>query len=280
MKRLLIGIFTFLMGLGCMAQSDYFGSMVPARQTKSILPDTPNVTDAQGRKQGLWSKKYDNGNCRYRATFKDDQVVDSLVRYHENGKKSALIVYRADGVGNALLYDESERPIAQGLYRGNLRDSLWRLFDAEHHVTAIEPYDKGVLNGVVTVYYPNGDVAEETSYVNGIKQGPWRQYFRGMAKKVTASYRNGQLHGEFKGYNQEAICDVDGQYDNGREQGIWKLYDNDTHERYELNYNNGVLINAAELDERMQKKAAEYEKQRKFIKDPDNFRADPEGYLR
>ncbi|RYF99451.1 MAG: hypothetical protein EOO02_16880, partial [Chitinophagaceae bacterium] len=35
---------------------------------------------------------------------------------------------------------------------------------------------KGKLNGVKKVFYKNGKIAEETTYVNGIKNGPYKKY--------------------------------------------------------------------------------------------------------
>ena len=280
MKRLLVSVFLLLMGLGCMAQTDFFGSMEPARQTKSKLPDTPNVTDSQGRKQGAWSKRYDNGNYRYQATFVDNKPVGMLTRYHENGKKSVQIDYRADGKGYARLYDDTEKLMAEGLYLDTRRDSLWRYYNVDNQLNSVEPYVNGELNGVVVVYYPNGDVAEEITYLNGRKEGSWFQYYRGNGKKLMAAYHNNLLHGSYKTYSPLAEGDMEGQYENGQEQGIWKIYDSEKREYYNKNYKNGVLQNSAELEKRMQEKAAEYEKNRKFIKDPEQFRSDPDGYLR
>ena len=57
------------------------------------LPDKPNVTDANGLKQGEWGPKYDNGQYKYVATFKDGRPVGSVVRYTRDGKKSMQMTY-------------------------------------------------------------------------------------------------------------------------------------------------------------------------------------------
>lgn len=280
MKRLLVNILSLLFCVSAMAQSDFFGGMVPVQQKKTNLPDAPNFTDSRGKKQGAWSKKYDNGNYRYQATFKDDQPVGELVRYFENGKKSAVINYRPDGKGEARLYDDSERLIAEGLYIGNKRDSLWRYYNEAQQLTSVEPYANGLLDGVVMVYYSNGDVAEEITYVKGKKEGVWKQYYRGNGRKLVASHRNDLLQGEYKTFNVSGICDVSGLYEGGQEQGTWTFYDSEAQKNYELKYKNGVLQNPKAVEQRLQDKAAEYEKKRKLLKDPEQYRNDPEGYMR
>jgi len=42
-----------------------------------------NVTDAGGKKQGPWVKKYPNGNIMYQGTFRDDKPVGLFKRYTE-----------------------------------------------------------------------------------------------------------------------------------------------------------------------------------------------------
>jgi len=38
----------------------------------------------------------------------------------------------------------------------------------------LENYKEGKLDGLRSVYYPDGKIAEETNYVKGIKQGAYK----------------------------------------------------------------------------------------------------------
>ena len=43
-----------------------------------------NITDQTGKKQGLWIKKYPNGNIQYEGIFKNDHPVGEFKRYSED----------------------------------------------------------------------------------------------------------------------------------------------------------------------------------------------------
>ena len=59
--------------------------------------DSINQVDEKGLKQGLWIKKYPNGNINYEGYFKDDRPVKLMKRYFENGDiKSSFIFYDND----------------------------------------------------------------------------------------------------------------------------------------------------------------------------------------
>jgi len=261
------------------AQFDVFGNSIPVREKKQNLPQSPNITDSNGLKQGEWSKTYDNGNYRYKATFKDNKPVGEMIRYHENGKKSAVINYNTDGKGMAKLFDEAENLIAEGVYLGTIRDSTWRFYDEKKTLKSTENYVNGLIDGVVTVFYPNGSVSEEVAYRKGVKHGPWKQYFRGGGVQLEAEYRDGKLHGVYKTFNGSGVCDVLGRYSEGKEDGDWKIFDAEKKEYYILKYDKGKLVNASEIDKRMEKKLAEYERNRRMLKDPEQYRNDSEGYM-
>ena len=71
-----------------------------------------NFTDASGRKQGKWEKKYESGKIRYTGTFKNDIPVGTFTYFFEReGGKMSEINYRGTtGVGYAKLYHRSRRP--------------------------------------------------------------------------------------------------------------------------------------------------------------------------
>lgn len=280
MKRILFSVICMTLSLTTWAQSDVFGNPVPGSAVRKNLPDSPNITDARGWKQGEWSKKYDNGNYRYKAVFKDDVLVGEMIRYFENGKKSAVITVLGSGKSSAKLFDEAEKLMGEGLYVDNKRDSIWRFYNEQGELSSTEPYSAGVLDGVMTIYYPNGDVAEEMVFVKGVKHGPWKQYYRKSGKRLEGTYENGLLQGKYKTYDLRGVCDVDGQYDKGLEQGNWTVWDADENKSYIVKYKNSVIQNSKELDERQSKKMADFERVRRTLKDPDQYRNDPDGYIR
>ncbi|QNQ08427.1 toxin-antitoxin system YwqK family antitoxin [Sphingomonas alpina] len=60
-----------------------------------------------------------------------------------------------------------------------------------------------IRDGRFTAYHPNGAIASEGTYSDGIEQGLWRDY-----------HDNGRIAAE-------------GQYDRGQESGVWRYWDSD-----------------------------------------------------
>lgn len=264
------------------AQTNFFGNKAPSGK-KSLtvnLPDKPNLTDSNGQKQGEWAKKYDNGYYRYVATFVNDRPVGLLVRYSEQGKKTAEIQYADSDKGKARLFDDTERLMAEGNYVRNQRDSIWTFFSPKGEVTSREPYVNGKLHGVSSVYYPNGQIAEETTYADGVKHGSWKAYHLGKVLKSRAQYANGLLEGKFESFTPEGVPDLQGNYKNGKQEGVWNVYDSETKTYFEMKFSQDVLLNSDEINQRMNKKLKQQEKESKRLKDPERYRNDPEGYLR
>ena len=48
-----------------------------------------NELDASGKKQGIWTKTYKNGNLRYRGQFKDDKPQGLFYYYFSSGESQA-----------------------------------------------------------------------------------------------------------------------------------------------------------------------------------------------
>jgi len=125
-----------------------------------------NQLDAQGRKQGAWTKKDATGKVLYQATFKDDKPVGEMKRFHSNGKLKAVMVF-AEGSeeSDAKLYDERGILIAQGKYIGQKKAGEWNYFVGPK-VVSTEMYLNGQKNGVCKRFYQTGELLEESTWKN------------------------------------------------------------------------------------------------------------------
>ena len=59
--------------------------------------DTINKTDASGKKQGHWIKRYENGNIQYNGYFKDDKPIGEFKRFYEDAQLRSVQVFNTDG---------------------------------------------------------------------------------------------------------------------------------------------------------------------------------------
>jgi len=67
------------------------------------------------------------------------------------------------------------------------------LFDAKGRVLKKTPYVKGKKDGVLEVYYPNGDVMAQITYVNNIRQGRAIKYNKDGSINQEVLFQNGHL---------------------------------------------------------------------------------------
>lgn len=274
------------------AQFDVFGGMAPKDKQKTAtsekknvkkfsLPDKPNVTDAQGRKQGEWCKKYENGQYVYVATFKDGKPVGTTVRYYETGKKSSELTYNADGTIYAVMYFEDEKVASKGLFTADhQRTGKWEFYNEDGYKVALSTYKNGKLNGTSFTYFDNGAVSDESNYVDDVLHGPWFQYLPNGKRRLDTHYVNGKLDGLYKYWNVDGELSVEGYYRNGVQIGDWKIYESEATKKFFLmKYdNNGHLLNEEEVQQRMNDFMDKCEETRKFIVDPQDYINNPESY--
>lgn len=266
------------------AAQDFFGNLAPLSEQKKeekkiSLPDKPNATDSQGRKQGEWARKYPNGRYRYVATFVDNQPVGTTTRYNENGTKSATLTYDSLGTCHAELFNEEGKLTATGLYASEKRIGLWKSFTNNGKLLSTENYKDGILHGQAITYFPTGEKHSESFFANGEKEGIETEYYRNGRKRCITTYHLGICHGEFKFWEEGGRLTIDGKYKNGHRIGNWKMIDATTGESFVMRYdNNGKLLNHNDILEREQKQFELDERNRQKLVDPEDFTQNPEEY--
>ncbi len=283
MKKITLSLLGLCLSISLFAQ---FESMMGAPSSElnkqgSNVKTGKNFTDAKGWKQGEWEKRTQDGNLIYKATFKDDKPVGILTRYYPSGMKKAVVEYDALGgsLGKAQLFDEKEILFADGFYADNKKDSVWRYIDRFKNVICIESYKNGKHNGKTTFFYQGGSPYEEINYVEDVKEGDWIQYFKGGQVKLKSQYLHGLLVGSFKILFEDGSSEVVGFYKNGKEDGIWRFYLPDGKVDYDIKYKNGQILNADEIDRKKSDRIKQLEKNKNSVKDPEQYRNDPDGYM-
>lgn len=194
----------------------------------SLVSQNINQTDANGQKQGVWTRTYSNGVPRYEGQFKNNHPFGEFKYYYESGKIKAVTVFSTDGiVARTKTYHENSQPMAEGKYIKQKRDSIWLFYsDVDGKLLSSETYKKGVLHGTTKTFYPEtGNVAETIEYFNGIKEGPYKKYFPDGELMTEGTYKNDVLVGKFTLYHPNGKIQVKGKYKNGRQIGNWEYFD-------------------------------------------------------
>ncbi|HNY14291.1 MAG TPA: toxin-antitoxin system YwqK family antitoxin [Bacteroidales bacterium] len=200
-----------------------------------------NKTDAQGKKQGPWIRKYPSGSILYEGTFVDDKPVGVFKRYNQNNSLNSVLVYSSDGrKASASFYHPNGFILSRGKYTDQLREGTWKFYSSETNgcLLSEENYSKNVRHGVALKYYPDSTVAEKISYINGIKSGEWTQYHPNGKIYLRTSYVNGLLDGKFETWYDNGKTHYSGMYRYNLRKGKWKIYAADGTLKHEIDFDN------------------------------------------
>lgn len=84
---------------------------------------------------------------------------------------------------------------------------------------------EGKKEGIVQIFFENGQLNEIRSYKNNLMDGTWEMYNIYKVKVSVANYKNGLKHGKWYIYDDTGTLLYDMEYVNGEKTGTWKKYD-------------------------------------------------------
>lgn len=208
----------------------FFFLAVAVLMSLSVVGQDMNRTDAKGRRQGMWTDFYPNGQKRYEGQFKNDKCKGTFRYYDEQGNLQATNEF--DKSGEKCLnktYAPNGRVIATGYYINRKKEGEWKYFDKNSGQLLLTEDNKGgKVNGWSRLYNPNnGKLAEETQFVNGQPEGVCHKYSDTGVLQMECQYHQGQLNGPCKTYFPNTALKEEGQYVNGKKSGEWKTYNED-----------------------------------------------------
>lgn len=190
-----------------------------------------NKFDEKGRRHGDWKGTYeDKKKPRYEGTFKHGKET-GLFKFYNEDEKSTLMATRdfsaKDGSSYTIFYDSIGIKTGEGKEINRLREGEWKFYHTgKTTIMSIEKYSKGKLNGIRKVFFPDGKIAEETEYVNDVKNGIYKKYTEKGIVLEQSTYKNGKFNGQAVFRDSHGDLAAKGQFTNGRRTGMWQYYEN------------------------------------------------------
>lgn len=215
-----------------------------------------NQTDAQGRKQGVWEKKYPSSIAyEYKGQFKNDQPVGTFTYFYPSNKVKIVVKHdEKTKRSEAYMYYETGNLMSFGIYKNQKKDSVWTKFGPSKRISARETFKNDVLEGKTIVYYVPEDladksvkIAKESFYKNGKLEGEAIEYFQNGVIKAKSNYLNGLRHGQFLTNHPNGKPMLEEHYKYNYKNGFFRAFDEEGKETGRMYYKMGTLLEGDEL---------------------------------
>jgi antitoxin component YwqK of YwqJK toxin-antitoxin module len=196
-----------------------------------LFAQEENQVDKNGKKQGLWKGFYEESKRqRYEGTFENDKEVGVFTYFDDTKAKSVIATrtFSQNGtVAEAIFYDQNKNIVSRGKTVNRLKEGEWKYFHkASTKLLCVEFYKNGKLEGLRKVFFENGAIAEETSYVNGIKNGPYKKYTEKGIVLEESNFSKGKYEGIATFRESNGQLSAKGPFVDGGKMGMWQFYSN------------------------------------------------------
>lgn len=197
-----------------------------------------NRLDGENRKQGNWKFFHDNGMVQLEGRFLNDQKNGYFKEYDQNGKLIVASKWQ-DG--------EKQEDVDELTKLEVLRD-----YYPDGKVMIFQTFKNGVAHGIRREYSKDGEIAAGFIYENGkriaegitgqdgVRNGPWKDFYTTGQLRAEGLYQDGQMSGKWKFYHINGAIEQTGEFDRqGRPVGKWTWFYPSGNLLREENYING-----------------------------------------
>lgn len=199
--------------------------------SQTLLSQTDfNKLDSQGKKHGPYKGFYEESKRpRYEGTFEHGKEI-GLFNFYDDTKAKSIIATREfnakDNSAYTTFFDQAKNKVSEGKVVNKLFEGQWKYYhQASQTVMTIENYKSGKLEGVRSVFYPSGKIAEETSYKNNFKDGVYKKYSEDGIVLEESVFKNNEYSGLAIFKNPDGSVVSKGQFVNGKKAGIWQFFE-------------------------------------------------------
>ena len=189
-----------------------------------------NKLDEKGKKNGPWKGIYeDTKNLKYEGTFEHGKEVGLFI-FFDNTKTKKVIATREfnpkDNSAYTIFYDQNKNKVSEGKVVNKLFEGRWNYYHkASKAIMTIENYTNGKLEGLRSVFYPNGKIAEEINFKDNLKEGICKRYTENGIVIEESAYKNNEYNGTTTFKDSDGNLISKGNFVDGKKAGVWHFYE-------------------------------------------------------
>lgn len=195
-----------------------------------LLQAQSNVLDANGKKQGIWKGIYEESKRpRYEGSFSHGKEV-GLFKFFDDTKLGSVIATREfnskDNGAYTIFYDQKNNKVSEGNVINKLYEGQWKYYhQASDKIMTTENYKNGKLEGLRSVCYLSGKIAEEAFCVANFKDGNYKKYSENGIILEESIYKNNEYNGLAIFKDPDGSLVSKGKFLNGKKVGVWQFFE-------------------------------------------------------
>lgn len=191
---------------------------------------TFNALDEKGKKHGVWKGVYEESKRpRYQGVFSHGKET-GLFKFFDDTKAGDVIATREFNPLNneayTIFYDQSKNKVSEGKVVNKLFEGQWKYYHrASTKIMTVENYKNGKLEGLRTVFFPDGKIAEEMNFKNNLKEGLYKKYTEKGIVLEESFFKNNDYNGKAIFRDTDGNVASSGIFVNGKKTGIWQFFE-------------------------------------------------------
>jgi len=199
--------------------------------TNTLIVFGQNKLDEKGKKHGKWIGYHQpSKNIRYEGTFEHGVEKDTFYFYDDIKSKTvnAIRVFSENGTKVYTKFYNGKFLVSEGAEINRKREGEWKYYHYNSkQIMTTEFYKNNELEGLRSVFYENGVLAEECFYKNGKKDGVYKKFATNRIVLEESFFVNGQNEGKIIIRDVDGKIIIKGNYKKGLSVGIWEYYENE-----------------------------------------------------
>ena len=163
-----------------------------------------NQLNNNNQKNGPWIEYHEKTNTkRYTGNFKNNKPTGIFNYYSVEGFLFAKLNFINDSIAESKMFFDSGKIMAQGIFLNKIKEGKWITYSRYGDILNVFNFKKGEMDGKQLLYFPienetnSVKLMEEYNCKNGLKNGPWYQYYQLGKLKVEGSFKMGKKDGDF-----------------------------------------------------------------------------------
>lgn len=207
-----------------------------------------NMLNKNGKKTGLWIKKYKNGKTKLKSYFKNGKPHGISIKFDTKGDTVSILNYLKNKT-EVKIYSKTPNVILyKGSYNKNKkRIGRWFSYYNNGKYRAIENFTNGKKNGVSIYFHKNGKRSDVSTFKNDTLHGKRKKFHSNGKPFKEYFFNNGVEHGKITSYDFNGKLSYEGNYIKGIKNNNWNFYKKGIF-WITLNFNDGEILEEQPID--------------------------------